>query len=111
MIALQTIFQVRHTLSHNHGVVTVSDRSKLSILGMSAKVKEVIDPSKDNLRESIVRLLQEEAIEFTEWILEKTAIYLSKQCRDRGLELEIKVKNRLGNLLGESVHLCELTWV
>jgi len=108
---LQAIFQIRHTLSHNHGVVTVSDKSKLQILGYKATSKEVIDPTKDSLRESIVRVLSDEATEFTSWLLDCTADYLEKQKNDRGLELRRKTKTRLEFLLGKSIKLDALDWV
>lgn len=109
--SLQTIFQIRHTLSHNHGVVTVSDKSKLEILGYSANVKEVIDPSKDDLRKSIVKVLTDEATDFTSWLLDSTADYLKKQNTDRGMELKQKTKDRLEKMLGKSQKLDGLNWV
>lgn len=109
--SLQTIFQIRHTLSHNHGVVTVSDKSKLEILGYSAKVKEVIDPSKDDLRKSIVKVLTDEATDFTSWLLDNTADYLKRQNTDRGMELKQKTKDRLEKMLGKSQKLDGLDWV
>lgn len=111
IISLQAIFQIRHTLSHNHGVVTVSDKSKLAIFGYGAKVKEVIDPSKDDLGKSIVKVLSDEATDFTSWLLDNTADYLKKQNVDRGLELKQKTKDRLEKMLGKSQKLDRLNWV
>jgi len=111
IISLQAIFQIRHTLSHNHGVVTVSDKSKLAIFGYGAKVKEVVDPSKDDLRKSIVKVLSDEAADFTSWLLDNTADYLKKQNVDRGLELKQKTKDRLEKMLGKSQKLDRLNWV
>jgi len=110
-LALQAIFQVRHTLSHNHGVITISDKSKLKILGYDATTKEVIDPSKDGLGSSITRLLEQESKDFTLWLLDKTADYLKEQVDARGLELDKKIHTRLQKLLGNNQKLDNLDWV
>jgi hypothetical protein len=109
--ALQAVFQIRHTLSHNHGVVTVNDRPKLKILGYEANVKEVIDPSKNNLRKSVMKLLRQEAEDFTDWLLGATAAYLQTQEANRGVELDAKVKRRINKLIGSHADLDALNWV
>ncbi|OLO12794.1 hypothetical protein BTW10_04620 [Chromohalobacter japonicus] len=81
------------------------------MLGYSAKVKEVIDPSKDELRTSIVKVLRVEATDFTSWLLENTAAYLEMQSSDRGMELKQKTKDRLEKMLGKSQKLDGLDWV
>ena len=108
--ALQAVFQIRHTLSHNHGVVTGSDLSKFKTYGYSAIKGEIIDPSKDNLGHSIVRFLEYEAKEFTAWLLKKTANYLDEQSRSRGLTLDIIIKENLTSALGTCSEIEALNW-
>lgn len=50
---LQTAFQVRHTLSHNQGLVTSSDAAKFRLIGCSAQEGQVVDPQKDRMSESL----------------------------------------------------------
>lgn len=109
--SIQAIFQIRHSLSHNHGVITLSDQSKFKVLGYRARVKEVIDPSKDALGESVNRLLLKEAEEFTEWLLTSTASYLVSQQSNAGKDLDSRVKVHLENYIGNNADVEALSWV
>lgn len=75
---LEAIFQIRHTLSHNSGLVTESDASKFKIIGYNIKPGEAIDPIADGLGLSIARFLRDEAERFTEWLRLETKTYLSE---------------------------------
>lgn len=74
---LEAIFQIRHTLSHNSGLVTESDAAKLKILGYNINTDEAIDPSADRLDLAIARFLREEAEQFTTWLRIETKSYLA----------------------------------
>lgn len=63
----RAIFQIRHTLAHNQGLVTASDSAKFSFHGYLAVSSEIIDPAKDNLGESVRRFLRKEAADYTDW--------------------------------------------
>ena len=76
---LSAIFQIRHTLSHNGGLVTNSDNTKFRMLGFAIQPKEVIDPTAENLSLSIFRFLKEESQKFTDWLREQTIIFLKKR--------------------------------
>jgi hypothetical protein len=76
---LSAIFQIRHTLSHNGGLVTNSDNTKFRMLGFAIQPKEVIDPTAENLSMSIFRFLKEESQKFTDWLREQTIIFLKKR--------------------------------
>jgi hypothetical protein len=108
--ALQAIFQVRHTLSHNHGLVTESDATKLSLYGFRAKVDEVIDPSKDKLGDVVRDLLESEAKEFTDWLLESAAAYLKKSTDSSGNALRSATLASLKKNLGSHSALTKLSW-
>lgn len=110
-LALQAIFQIRHTLSHNHGVITHSDLQKLKLLGYTARHKEVIDPMKNNLGRSIMRYLETEAEDFTKWMLQSTATFLEKQAKVQGFILDKKTYMRIVKILGDDPKLAKLPWV
>jgi hypothetical protein len=108
--ALQAIFQIRHTLSHNQGHITQSDCAKFAALGYMAKHAQVLDPSKDHLGVVVRDLLAKEAGEFTEWILDKAAAYLSKRNQDAGLILQIHYKDEIERLVGTHSAITQLPW-
>lgn len=108
--ALQCIFQIRHTLSHNQGRITQSDKAKLEVFGFSAKFGEVIDPSKDNLGYSIRNLLEKEVNDFTDWILGATANFLSSRAENENIELPFKLKRSIEKLVGAHKALDGLDW-
>lgn len=108
--ALQAIFQIRHTLSHNHGLLTASDAGRLSLLGFHVKTGEVIDPTKDNLGESIRRAMQAEAVAFTSWLLGRTADYLNYVHTHAGLQLSRPTLVELEDRIGKDTALSALPW-
>lgn len=109
--SLQAIFQIRHTLSHNHGVLTASDAGKLKLLGYHVKVGEVIDPTKDNFGTAIRRALKIEATAFAEWLLGETAAYLNDVHSTSGLELSRSTFQSIEAHLGKNATLSGLPWV
>ena len=106
--AIQCIFQMRHTLSHNQGRVTQSDSAKFAALGFEATHGEVLDPGKDHLGIVVRDLLHLEAKEFTAWVLSKTATFLSAP--NQRHPLKQKTKDRIEKLLGTNPDLDALTW-
>lgn len=76
---LSAIFQIRHALSHNGGLVTNSDAIKFRMFGFAIRSKEVIDPTADYLSLSIFRFLKEESQKFTDWLREQTIVFLKKR--------------------------------
>lgn len=111
ILAIQAAFQVRHTLSHNQGKVTQSDRSKLVALGLDIEHGEVIDPSSDNLGKSIREFLKSEAKSYTAWLLSETAKYLKSRFDAKEIELTIKLKERIEKNVGTHPDLSALTWI
>lgn len=108
---LQAIFQVRHTLSHNHGLVTRSDNAKLKMLAFKANSREIIDPDKNDFGHSISRFLETEAKAFTDWLVSSTAKYLGDLSTNLGVVLEKSVLSRIEKGIGASAALSALTWV
>ncbi|WP_190278958.1 hypothetical protein [Dokdonella koreensis] len=106
--AIQCVFQMRHTLSHNQGRVTQSDSAKFAALGFTAEHGEVLDPGKDHLGEVVRDLLKLEAQEFTAWLLAKTAAFLSSPGQRHPLTQ--KAKDRIEKLLGTHPDLDALAW-
>lgn len=106
--AIQCIFQMRHTLSHNQGRVTQSDGAKFASLGYAAELGEVLDPGKDHLGDVVRDLLTLEAREFTAWTLSKTTTFLS----DAGQRYPLtqSVKDRIEKLIGKHADLDTLAW-
>lgn len=100
VVAIQTIFQIRHTLSHNQGNVTQSDRAKFASFGYEAEHSEVIDPSKDHFGDVVLDLLKQESKEFTEWLLKSTAKYLLDRHRNGGITLKLRIKSRIEKNIG-----------
>lgn len=108
--ALQAVFQVRHTLSHNQGRVTQSDMAKFTALGYTVVQGEVLDPSNDHLGSVVRDLLLQEAEEFTDWLLDKTAQYLNQRSKDHGAVLLAPHRDALFNTVGSRPSLNSLPW-
>ncbi|MEI7267918.1 hypothetical protein [Pectobacterium versatile] len=111
LLALQAIFQIRHTISHNQGLVTQSDKAKLVSLGYNANIGEVIDPTKNYLGRSVRELLLKEADDFTTWLLDNCASYLKDLNVENGVLLENKLKVRIEKRIGKNNELNKLTWI
>lgn len=108
--ALQAVFQIRHTISHNQGHITQSDRAKFVALGYNAANAEVLDPSKDHLGTVVRELLAIEAGEFTNWILDKAAFYLTKRNEDAGVILQIQHRDEIEKFVGTRPSIRSLPW-
>lgn len=108
---LQAIFQIRHTLSHNYGLITRSDQAKFKFLGFDSQWDEIIDPSKNDFGTSISRFIEQEAIDFTQWLISETSKYLSNLSKSTGVVLDKRVLTRIEQTLGDSPFLSKLEWV
>lgn len=108
--ALQVIFQMRHTLSHNQGRVTQSDAAKFAALGYSATLGEVLDPTTDHLGSVVRDVLLDECEQFTDWLLDKTAEYLTQRNRDFGAVLLATHRDEILQSVGTRPTLTELPW-
>lgn len=97
--AIQAVFQLRHTLSHNGGLVTGSDSTKFKVYGYDAPVEEVIDPTKEHLGKVVLILLKDEATDFTDWIRKSTILYL-KEAASRNLQIPLLKREILSDQLG-----------
>lgn len=107
--SIQAIFQIRHTLSHNGGLVTGSDSTKLKVYGYDALVNEVIDPTKENLGKVILDLLKGEATDFTEWLRKSTIDYLQKVVQ-RNLKVPLSKREQLQSQLGGNKEWDAVLW-
>lgn len=103
--ALQCIFQIRHTLSHNQGRITQSDSAKFSSLGFKAIHGEILDPGNDNLGIVVRDVLKNEASDFTDWILAASAKFLSSNT-----PLPKATKDRIERYVGKHSDLDALQW-
>lgn len=110
VIAIQAVFQVRHTLSHNQGHVTQSDRAKFSALGYDAAQAEVIDPSKEHFGGVIRDLLKQESKEFTDWLLNEAAKFLLDRHQNGGLPLNAQVRSCIEKHIGTHAAIRALPW-
>lgn len=99
---IRGIFQIRHTLSHNGGLVTQSDAGKFRMYGFGIENGEVIDPTKHHLRQSIFREIRQEAEEFTKWLITATVDYLISVNSGRGLVIPVTKRPDLRGLLGNA---------
>lgn len=108
--ALRSIFQIRHTLSHNNGLVTDSDASKFKRLKYEVKAKEVIDPAKNQLGLAVFRELRDESREFTLWLATATAEFLLVCVTDRGLIVPSTRRTEFENLLGANPCWATVPW-
>lgn len=108
--AIETIFQIRHTFSHNQGYVTTSDAAKFKMRGRSIESLQVIDPSKDKLGYAIRKFLVKEAKEFTVWLVDATSDYLKSRIDDCGTILQNAILSRIESEIGTSEKLKALPW-
>lgn len=108
--ALQGIFQMRHTLSHNQGRVTQSDAAKFAALGYSVTHGEVLDPSSDHLDGVVRDVLLDECEQFTDWLLDRTAAYLVQRSRDFGAVLLASHRDEIYQSVGARPALEALPW-
>jgi hypothetical protein len=98
--SIRTIFQIRHTLSHNAGDITVSDSAKFAALGFTATIQNVIDPRLDNFSTAVFRLMRREATEFTAWLRAGAITFLQAAIVNRGLSVPMARRAPLRTLLG-----------
>ena len=108
--ALQAIFQIRHTLSHNQGRVTQSDMAKFAALGYSVAQGEILDPSSDHLGTVIREVLLQEVDQFTDWLLDKTAGYLTQRNRNHGTVLLVAHRDVIVSTVGTLPVIMGLPW-
>lgn len=108
--ALQAVFQIRHTLAHNQGLITTSDSAKFGFHGYSATSNEIIDPTKSDAGKSVRRFLRQEAVDYTQWLLDVTAKYLRKISTENGTPLKSQTRARIEKKLGFSAALNALPW-
>ena len=100
---LRAVFQIRHTLSHNAGVITASDAAKFTALGFNTTVQNVIDPRLDNFATAVFRLMIREANDFTVWLRAAVTGFLQNAVANRGLTVPIAKRDPLRELLGGTV--------
>lgn len=108
--ALRGIFQIRHTLSHNCGMVTKSDQGKFKEAGFVVAENEAIDPTKNDLSVTILKRLRREATDFTAWLRTETASFLCSCITDRNLTVPIAKRTELEDLLGTDNCWATVTW-
>lgn len=108
--AIRGAFQVRHTLSHNAGLVIKGDKSNFKTIGFDATESEVIDPSKNRLLKAILKELETEASEFTEWLRMGTAEFLVQCIKERGASVPLSKRAELEALLGSDTCWNKVTW-
>jgi hypothetical protein len=108
--ALRAIFQIRHTLSHNSGLVTESDGAKFKRLTFDITPQQVIDPARNQLGLAVFRELEAEAKDFTSWLADETAAFLEECITDRGIEIPTSKQNELESLLGPHVSWATVPW-
>lgn len=108
--SLQSIFQIRHTLAHNQGIITTSDSAKFKIYGYSSEIGEAIDPTKNHFGESVRRVLQQEAKDYTDWLLDSSAAYLKNLHTTAGVLLRKQTFTRIKKTLGTTTALNSLPW-
>lgn len=107
--AIHAVFQIRHTLSHNGGLVTESDGTKLQVYGYDASINEIIDPTAKDLGRAILRLLETEAEDFTEWLRKYTIEYLQRATQ-RNLQVPESKRTHLQELLGTDREWDKIQW-
>lgn len=109
--SLRIIFQVRHTLSHNNGLVTDSDAAKFRRIGYSVTAKEVIDPHKNHFGLAILRELEIEAKEFTQWLRQATKNFLVDCATNRGFSVPNAKRAKLEESFGADNCWSSVPWV
>lgn len=108
---LQAVFQIRHTLSHNYGLITRSDKGKFKMFGFHSDWNQIIDPNKNDFGLSISRFLEKEASSFTTWLVDSTAKYLDNLSKNSGIILNKRVLTRIQRDIGDSNSLRSLPWI
>jgi hypothetical protein len=108
--ALRAIFQIRHTLSHNNGLVTDGDAAKFKRLKFNIAAGEVIDPSNNYLGLAVFRELNSEADEFTKWLASATSNFLISCITKRSLSIPAAKRKDLESLLGAHASWAKVTW-
>ncbi len=108
--AIRAIFQIRHTLSHNSGLVTDGDAAKFKRLKFQITPSEVIDPARDYLGTAVFLILDAEATEMTAWLADATATFLQKCITDRTLAVPLSSKGDFEKLLGTRPSWANVTW-
>lgn len=108
--ALGGIFQIRHTLSHNSGRVTDGDRAKFIGLNFTITANEIIDPMKNQLGIAILRTLETEAQEFTNWLANGTATFLTECVNVRANIVPAAKQQELELLLGPHQSFANVPW-
>jgi len=101
---ISAIFQIRHTLVHNLGVITESDATKLGqILQTDIDGKKVMTPSSRNVSQ-VKRLLDEAASAINERMAKRLSELLSTLQQENYLTFDPPLKaQRLVNIFGVSV--------
>jgi hypothetical protein len=84
--------------------------AKFAALGYTVVQGEVLDPSNDHLGSVVRDLLLQEAEEFTDWLLDKTAQYLNQRSKDHGAVLLAPHRDALLNTVGSRPSLNSLLW-
>lgn len=104
---ISAIFQLRHTLVHNLGVVTESDAIKLRrILQSSIDGRKVLTPSSRNVRQ-IKRFLDESSKDINQRLAQRLAELLSLLQQENYLSIDPAAKAQsLATLFGVSVTVC-----
>jgi hypothetical protein len=107
---LRAIFQIRHTLSHNVGLITEGDATKFHILGFHAAVGEVIDPTKDNFRWVVLDAMRKEAKAFTDWLATAAAAFLKEGIAKKDMKVPVSKRGELESLLGTNPSWNTVPW-
>ena len=107
---LKAIFQIRHTLSHNCGLVTGSDAAKFKRLGYAVNSGEVIDPNKNHFGIVILRELESEAKDFTAWLAQKTSSFLIDCAKNGAGSINSTIKLSLEKHLGCHPDFATVPW-
>lgn len=108
--ALKAAFQIRHTLSHNQGLVTQSDEAKFQALSFEISKQQAIDPSIDDLGSAVTNLLSSEANQFTDFLLDSAAKLLRSQNESGGVSLPIALRKNFEKRIGMTSSLRSLPW-
>lgn len=108
---IRAAFQIRHTLSHNQGFVTVSDSAKFRALGFAVEGGDVIDPSSELFGALVGEFLLDESAAFTDWLLGETAKFLADQQKSKHIALLASERDGIERLLGKNPAISALVWV
>ncbi|WP_143328612.1 hypothetical protein [Burkholderia sp. AU28863] len=92
-------------------MVKNSDSVKFKVAGFKAAGAAIIDPTKDALGESVRRFLEQEANQFTVWLVDKIAEYLATPVAANGIPLPMRLKDKIVAAIGSTPRLEALPWV